>query len=393
MSAFPPDAGDGSVQGGKRRGQPKTTHTVAKVVGATMVVIALVTGLSVVLLYRHYNANLNVQDITNELGSDRPTPQVPKGPHGPINIMIMGSDNRDAPGDHIDNLTGIGKRSDTTILLHLSGDREHAYGVSIPRDSIVDRASCLDSEGKEISPATTGVMWNEAFNIGGPGCTVRQFEQLTGVRVDHYVVVDFNGFKSMVDAIGGVEVCIPHAVNDPIGHITLPAGTHTFTGDQALNYVRERHSLGNGSDIGRMKRQQAFIASMAHQAISANTLANPLHLARFIDAATKSLTLDPDIGSISKLVGLAYQFRHIGLDHIQFVTTPWMPEPSNPNRVVWAPGAQSLWQAIDNDEVLSKPMLNGSLSAEHIPGVTKHPQNGQQEQAQAADNRANGLCA
>ena len=123
--------------------------------------------------------------------------------------------------------------------------------------------------------------------------------------------------------------------------------------------MRERHSLGNGSDIGRMKRQQAFIASMAHQAISANTLANPIHLAKFIDAATKSLTLDPDIGSISKLVGLAYQFRHIGLDNIQFVTTPWEPDPSDPNRVVWAPEAQTLWNAIDNDEVLPKAMLNG----------------------------------
>jgi len=329
MSALPPDGvgtPDDAAAGGKRKGRAKTHHTVAKAVGATMVVIALVTGLSVVFLYRHYNSNLNVKDITGELGTDRPTPQAPKGPHGPINILVMGSDNRDAPGDHIDNLTGIGKRSDTTILLHLSGDREHAYGVSIPRDSIVDRPACLDDHGKEISPPATGVMWNDAFNIGGPGCTVRQFEQLTGVRVDHYVVVDFNGFKSMVDAIGGVEVCLPHAVNDPIGHITLPAGTHKFSGDQALNYVRERHSLGNGSDIGRMKRQQAFIASMAHQAISADTLANPIHLARFIDAATKSLTLDPDIGSISKLVGLAYQFRHIGLDHIQFVTTPWMPD-------------------------------------------------------------------
>jgi LCP family protein required for cell wall assembly len=394
MSALPPDDGDlGVAEGGKRKGKPKTHHTVAKAVGATMVVIALVTGLTVVFLYRHYNANLNVKDITNELGTDRPTPQAPKGPHGPINIMIMGSDNRDAPGDHIDNLTGIGKRSDTTILLHLSGDREHAYGISIPRDSIVDRASCLDDDGKEISPPATGVMWNEAFNIGGPGCTVRQFEQLTGVHVDHYVVVDFNGFKSMVDAIGGVEVCIPHAVDDPIGHITLPAGTHKFTGDQALNYVRERHSLGNGSDIGRMKRQQAFIASMAHQAISANTLANPIHLAKFIDAATKSLTLDPDIGSISKLVGLAYQFRHIGLDHIQFVTTPWEPDPTNANRVVWAPQAQQLWTAVENDQVLSKAMLSGSLNAKHIPGVTKHPKNSQQEQAQAADNLANGLCA
>jgi LCP family protein required for cell wall assembly len=404
MSALPPDgagtpgdaeSGDdnGEREGGKRKGRTKTHHTVAKAVGATMVVIALVTGLSVVFLYRHYNGNLHVKDISSELGTDRPKPQIPKGPHGPINILIMGSDNRDAPGDHIDNLTGIGKRSDTTILLHLSADRQHAYGVSIPRDSVVNRASCLDDKGKEISPAATGVMWNDAFNIGGPGCTVRQFEQLTGVRVDHYVVVDFNGFKSMVDAIGGVEVCLPHAVDDPIGHITLPAGTHKFTGTQALNYVRERHSLGNGSDIGRMKRQQAFVASMAHQAISADTLANPIHLAKFIDAATKSLTLDPDIGSISKLVGLAYQFRHIGLDHIQFVTTPWEEDPSNINRVVWKPEAQTLWNAIKNDQVLSKAMLNGSLNAQHIPGVTKHPKNGQQEQAQAADNLANGLCA
>jgi LCP family protein required for cell wall assembly len=404
MSALPPDgagtpgdaeSGDdnGEREGGKRKGRTKTHHTVAKAVGATMVVIALVTGLSVVFLYRHYNGNLHVKDISSELGTDRPKPQIPKGPHGPINILIMGSDNRDAPGDHIDNLSGIGKRSDTTILLHLSADRQHAYGVSIPRDSVVNRASCLDDKGKEISPAATGVMWNDAFNIGGPGCTVRQFEQLTGVRVDHYVVVDFNGFKSMVDAIGGVEVCLPHAVDDPIGHITLPAGTHKFSGTQALNYVRERHSLGNGSDIGRMKRQQAFVASMAHQAISADTLANPIHLAKFIDAATKSLTLDPDIGSISKLVGLAYQFRHIGLDHIQFVTTPWEEDPSNINRVVWKPEAQTLWNAIKNDQVLSKAMLNGSLNAQHIPGVTKHPKNGQQEQAQAADNLANGLCA
>ena len=397
MSAVPPDdAGSTGDAAGRRKGNAKTTHTVAKAVGATMVVIAVVTGLTVVFLYRHYNANLNVLDVSNAI-KNNPTHKVPTGPSGPINILVMGSDNRDAPGDHIDNLTGIGKRSDTTILLHLSGDRRRAYGVSIPRDSVVNRAACYDNAGEEISPAASGAMWNDAFNIGGPACTIEQFQALTKVPVDHFIVVDFAGFKSMVDAIGGVDVCLPHAVNDDIGHITLPAGTHKFSGTQALDYVRERHDLGNGSDIGRMKRQQAFIASMAHAAVSANTLANPIHLTRFLDAATKSLTVDTGLKSIAKLVGLAYPFRHIGLDKVKFVTTPWQADPSNANRVVWAPTADQLWQDIINDRPLPKSLLSGSINAHHIPGVTNKPggkpSNSEAEQQAAEENLANGLCA
>ena len=139
-----------------------------------------------------------------------------------------------------------------------------------------------------------------------------------------------------------------------------------------------------------MKRQQAFIASMAHQAISANTLANPLHLTRFLDAATKSLTVDTGLKSLAKLVGLAYQFRHIGLDKIQFVTTPWEPDPTDPNRVVWLPAATSMWKDILNDRVLPKSILSGSLNARHIPGVTHGHKPGS---SQAAQNLANGLCA
>jgi LCP family protein required for cell wall assembly len=391
MSASPPESGtsaDASVAG-KRKGKVKTRHTVGRVVLATMTVIALATGVSVVYLYRHYNGNLTVLDTGSAL-KNRPTHATPTGPSGPINILVMGSDNRDAPGDHIDNLTGIGKRSDTTILLHLSADRQHAYGISVPRDSVVHRAACYDTTGKEISPPADGAMWNDAFNIGGPACTIEQFEQLTHVPVDHFVVVDFAGFQAMVDAIGGVDVCIPHAVNDTIGHITLPAGNHKLTGIQALDYVREREALGNGSDIGRIKRQQAFIASMAHTAISANTLANPIHLTRFLDAATKSLTVDTGLKSIAKLVGLAYQFRHIGLDHIQFVTTPQEPDPSNLNRVVWLPAATGMWKDIRNDRVLPKSILSGSLNAKHIPGVTHNNKPGS---SKGAENLANGLCA
>jgi LCP family protein required for cell wall assembly len=398
MSALPPDTGDSGagpeLEGGRRKGDTKVRHTVAKVVTATLVVIALVTGLTVVFLYRHYNGNLDAEDLSKAIGSQSAAEKRKwPAPSGPINILVMGSDNRDAPGDHVDNLTGIGQRSDTTILLHLSADRSRAYGVSIPRDSVIDRPSCLDNDGKEISQPTTAAMWNDAFNVGGPACTIRQFQELTHVPVSHWIVVDFAGFKSMVDALGGVEVCLPHPVNDPIGHITLPAGTHKFSGDQALDYVRERHDLGNGSDIGRMKRQQAFIASMAHQAINADMLARPFSMLKFLDAATKSIHLDEGIGSLAKIAGLGYKFRNIGLDKIQFVTTPWEVDPSDPNRVVWAPEAKTLWDDIRLDKPLPRSLLSGSVSAHQIPGVTKHPKNGQQEQQSAADNLANGLCA
>jgi len=409
MSALPPDGagspGDAEDAGGatspddaetgKRKGKVKVRHTVAKVVTSTLVIIALVTGLTVVFLYRHYNSNLDSEDLTNSIGTPTGLDKTKwPAPSGPINILVMGSDNRDAPGDHVDNLTGIGQRSDTTILLHLSADRSRAYGVSIPRDSIVNRPNCLDNDGKQISVPETGAMWNDAFNVGGPACTIRQFESLTHVPIDHWIVVDFAGFKGMVDALGGVDVCLPHAVNDSVGHITLPAGTHKFSGTQALDYVRERHDLGNGSDIGRMKRQQAFIASMVHQVVSADMLAKPFSLLRFLDAATKSIHLDEGLGSLKKLAGLGLKFRHIGLDKIQFVTTPWEPDPSDPNRVIWNQSESTvLWNDIRLDKPLPKSLLAGSVNAHKIPGVTKKPKNGQQEQAQATENLANGLCA
>ena len=351
---------------------PAARRTVARVVVLTLVAISLVTGVTVAVLYRHYDANLHVVDITPELGTDRPTPQPVTAQKGPVNILVMGSDNRDAPGDHIDNLTGIGQRSDTTILLHLSGDRRRAYGVSVPRDSIVDRPACLGPDGRQISPPASAVLWNDAFNVGGPGCTARQFEQLTGIRVDHFVVVDFASFEGMVDAIGGVEVCIPQPIVDPHHGIDIPAGTRKLTGRTALDYVRARYTLGDGSDLSREKRQQAFIASMVHQVLSANTLADPLAVTRFLDSATKSLTLDQDLGSLRKLAALGFEFRHIGLDRIQFLTTPVEDYPANIAHVEWTPAAATLWAALRADRQLPSSLLSGAVDAGHVPGVS-HP--------------------
>src|SRR4051794_37313431 len=224
-------------QPGKRRGRTRRTHTVAKVLLATVLTLAMVSGLSVAFLYRHLNGNLNVVDVTTQL-TNRPDKVHISAPKQPINILVMGSDSRDCDGCGIDKEAGGG--SDTTILFHLSADRQSAYGVSIPRDSLVERPDCQSQTGETI-PGASDVMWNVAFSIGGPACTIQQFEQTTGVRIDNYVVVDFGSFQQMVDAVDGVQVCVPEDIDSSEYGITIPAGTRTLSGRQALAYVRVRH--------------------------------------------------------------------------------------------------------------------------------------------------------
>jgi LCP family protein required for cell wall assembly len=351
-------------RGGKRRGRTSRAHTVAKVLLAAVVALAMLTGLSVAFFYRHLNGNLNVQDVSGQM-YNRPSKVKVEGPKEPLNILVMGSDTRDGAGNNIDGLTGGGARSDTTILVHLSADRKVAYGVSIPRDTLVDRPDCRTKDGDTIPGAST-VMWNEAFAIGGPACTMQQVEQLTGVRLDNYVVVDFSGFRDMVDAIDGVEVCIPDDIDDSAHGITLEAGTRELMGAEALKYVRVRH-IGDGSDIGRIARQQAFIAAMVNKVVSRGTLARVDRLVRFLNAATNSLTTD--LKNIKEIAQIGLQFRKIGLKKIQFVTAPWKYSTAQPGRVELLPEAAALWEKIRNDAPLGK-LRQGAINAGDVPGAS-----------------------
>jgi LCP family protein required for cell wall assembly len=201
-------------------------------------------------------------------------------------------------------------------------------------------------------PAQSAAMFNSAFSEGGPACTIKTVESLTDIRIDHYVVVDFTGFKDMVDALGGVKVCVPYDVHDPQSHLDLTKGIHNVKGQQALAYVRTRHGIGNGSDLERIDRQQAFLSSMVSKVRSKGLLFQPVRLYNFLAAATKSLTTDPELGDLKAMAGLARDVKGLPTEDVTFVTVPNEPYPPDHNRVQWKDSASALWSALRFDRPL-----------------------------------------
>jgi LCP family protein required for cell wall assembly len=350
----------------RHRKRPPRSRRIAKRALITLGVIAVLVTTSLYVIIKHLEGNITGLDVSGDLGN-RPA-QVIKGP---INVLVMGDDTRKGQGPAIGGTTpGL---SDTTILLHLSANRKFAYGVSLPRDAMVQRPSCKTKSGVDPGGLT---QFNAAYAIGGPACTIKTVEQLTGIRINHFVVIKFRGFRNMVDALGGVEVCVPEQIDDYHSNIHLPAGTYKVTGEQALNYVRVRHGVGDGSDIGRMKRQQSFIASMINKVVSAGTLANPVKLYKFLNAATSSLITDKGFSHLGPLVSLGESLKHIGLDHIKFITVPFQAFPSDPNRLEWAPTASELWQRIKYDKPLrTSPDSQVITAASPKDDASKGPSN------------------
>ncbi|BFO22124.1 LCP family protein [Streptomyces sp. KM77-8] len=264
------------------------------------------------------------------------------------NILLIGSDTRSGQENARYGHDAGTERSDTVILLHLSTVRRSATAVSIPRDLMVDVPGCRRPGGSRSAPAFT--MFNSAFSVGGSACTIRTVEMLTDIRVDHHVVVDFAGFKDMVDAVDGVEVCLREPVDDKDAGLRLPAGRVTLNGEQALGYVRARKTLGDGSDTSRMERQQRFLGALVNKVSGNDVLLNPVKLYPVLDAATSSLTTDPGLASLRSLYDLVRGLRDIPTDGVQFLTVPREPYTGNVNRDQLAqPAAENLFERLRKD--------------------------------------------
>ncbi|MGV9454063.1 LCP family protein [Streptomyces sp. NPDC003635] len=276
--------------------------------------------------------------------SERPTSLVKDA----RNILVIGSDSRAGRDNRRYGRDSGTERSDTTILLHLSAGRRSATAVSLPRDLMVDVPACLKGDGTRSEPMFA--MFNYAFEVGGSACTIRTVEKLTGVRIDHHMVVDFRGFKKMVDAVGGVQVCLSEPIHDKAAKLRLPAGRVTLDGEQALGYVRARKSLGNGSDTDRMDRQQRFLGALVNKVQSNDVLLNPVRLYPVLDAATSSLTTDPELASLRGLYELVRGVRDIPTERVQFLTVPRESYVYNSNRdQLVEPEAERLFERLRND--------------------------------------------
>lgn len=350
LEGTPPSAPAGVPRQGRRR------RWLRWVLAIVMTIVLIVVGVAVGVYVRLSGNVKHIDVAADELGATRP----PKASTTALNVLVVGSDQRDGKnakyGHRID-----GERTDTIMLAHLSSKRDNAMVISFPRDSLVQLPACR-AKGNLPGQRPHLGMINESFNSGGIACTWKTIETLTGIHIDHFVKVDFSGFKGMVNAVGGVQVCLPEPIDDKKALLRLPAGRQTLKGEQALGYVRARYSLGDGSDIGRIQRQQMFVASMIKKVMSGETLTDPARLFGFLDAATKSVTTDPGL-TPSVMKDLADSVQGLAAGQIHFITTPWRYSLTHPGRVEWVqPQARTLFRVVAGDKTLQGAGVKGGQS-------------------------------
>ncbi|MFE0208477.1 LCP family protein [Streptomyces sp. NPDC058985] len=318
--------------------------------GGTMAFVVLAGGTAGYLYLQHLNGN--IQSVSDD-GASTGGFQKDKA----INILLIGTDKRTGSGNEGYGDTGSAGHADTTILLHVSKDRSNATALSIPRDLIVDVPDCPTTQEdgtQKVIPGSSGVRFNTSLGQDGrtPSCTMRTVTELTGVTPDNFMVADFNAVKTLTSAVGGVDVCLAKDIDDPDSHLKLPAGEHTIEGEQALAFVRTRHSVGFGGDLSRIEIQQQFLSALMRKLKSNDTLTSPSKMLKLAEAGTEALTVDSKLDSIGKLKDLGLELGKLNTKNLTFTTVPVVDNPAETVKatVVLKEGpAQQVFDMVQND--------------------------------------------
>jgi LCP family protein required for cell wall assembly len=301
----------GKYRGKRRASKPARFYrSRAAMVAALLAVLTLGACGSLAI---YYNVQLGDVDRISALADDGRRPKRVEGAGDALNILLMGTDNGNG-GTSIKEELADGEwssgafRSDTIMMLHITKDRDAAYLVSIPRDSLVK----IPGYGRDKI--------NAAFSYGGPLLAQRTVENLTDVRIDHLAMIDWSSFKDLTTALGGVPITVPETFTDPHKNITWEKGTHNMEGQQALLYVRTRYGLANG-DFDRIERQQNFLRALLHKTLSQGTISNPIRLTNVLEVITDNLTVDESFG-VGEMRDLALSLRDLRGDDVEYLTAP-----------------------------------------------------------------------
>ncbi|HEX4817935.1 MAG TPA: LCP family protein [Nonomuraea sp.] len=316
-------------------------------VSLVLTVVLVAATLGAYAYYRSIESDIDREEIV--VNATRP-PET-----GALNVLLVGSDSREGDNKQYGPKSqGLGERTDTIMVLHISPNRDKATMISFPRDSMVMIPQCAGRNGATLPGGIRQI--NSAFNDGGINCTIKTLESLTNIKINHFVKVDFTGFKDIIDALDGIEICLPKPVNDPKAKLVLPAGRHKVNGEQALGYVRTRYALGDGSDLGRIQRQQVFLTQVLKKVTDGGLLTNPIRLDGFLRSAAAAVTVDSGL-TFDRMLEIANSVKGLTAKELKGITVPVEPYPVDKNRVQFAqPAAGAFFEAVRNDvEVTATP--------------------------------------
>ncbi|WP_432018987.1 LCP family protein [Streptomyces sp. 1222.5] len=353
----------GGPGGGPRAGRPRRGRRALRWSATVLAVVILGTAGAGYLYYEHLNGNIHKGRRSSADDSKARRTQPNAAGQTPLNILLIGSDSRNSD----ENVKLGGSRdhrgdpplADVQMLIHLSADRQSAAMVSIPRDTRVDIPKCTDPDTGKVYPATNDII-NVSLARGGAGCTLATWENLTGVYIDHWMTIDFAGVVRMGNAIGGVDVCVKQNVWDrptasvPGGSgLKMKAGTHKVKGEKALQWLRTRHAWG--SDLMRARAQHMYLNSMIRTLRQQNVFTDTGRLMDLAEAATKSLTVSEEIGTVKKLYDLGMQMKEVPSDRVTSLTMPNVPDQRNSNHVVPdGANADKVWRMLQDDVPFDK---------------------------------------
>ncbi|MEU2023985.1 LCP family protein [Streptomyces sp. NPDC016469] len=351
MSQDDTTPGQGSSPETPRRRGRKRVRTRGQRIRRAILVSALVlvvaAGGTAWWLYSRLDGNIKGVDINKALGEDRPE----KLPTSGQNLLVLGSDSRaGAENKKLGGAVGVsGARSDTALVVHIPEGRQKAVAVSIPRDTLVTRPDCTKADGSTV-PTRDRVMFNSVYAQLGPACVVKTVEKMSGVRIDHYLEINFAGFKGLVDAIGGVNIDVKEPIHDKKTGLDVEAGPHKFDGTESLKFVRTRYSLSDGTDLSRIGLQQQFLMGLLKEVKSQDLLGSPTSAYKIANSATAALTTDEELASLTSLAKFARSMNGVDPDTMETIMLPVEYDKIDPARVVAVKSrADALWKAIRED--------------------------------------------